>query len=480
MSAPEHNLFAHLPPGIFKPLARARHRLYWQVLLRLYEEHFDDDLEIREYGHSRSIVVETIQATLDQYPLLWIAEQESDDPPELETDASGRPGYIYRELCKTGWLEEERHGYHDFVIMTPRVLQLMAALLEVADGRALVMAGKLKGLKASINEVYADPENSADTLTEMAKEAGRFARHLNSIRGALKGLYEAIKMDTPAREVVSTFFNDFLKDLLRRDYTSIKTTDNPLIIRDEILRVIGALRYEADTHRALLAGYNRVFADLDSKERVILMDRDLFKLEQVFNNIERQLDSIDAMKLRYEQRVDTVIEYTMRSPANLGKRIQSLIGALAQAIDAGDELRIPGPLVVPEPVGTARYAKPRIQRPPPKPRPTKSRTVSQEALERSRRERAAKAATQIDDDKLANYLSRQFGIALTLSTEDLRIENVEDYFCALMLHRSSKTASKGKAEFPEAMKGVDVSATNNWVETDYLHVPQIILTRTKR
>ena len=152
-----------------------------------------------------------------------------------------------------------------------------------------------------------DPSSHADTLIELAKDATRFSRHLKGIRGSIKDLYDRIQGEIRAKEVIRTFFDDFLREIFIRDYATIKTSDNPLTLRDFLLeQVASGLRYNQENYRKLLAGYRNIYSESESE---LNLQRDLSRLESVFFNIEAQLDAIDSMKVRYEQRVDAVIDY---------------------------------------------------------------------------------------------------------------------------------------------------------------------------
>ena len=202
------DLFKKLPVTLFRPLGAQRNRLYWQVLTRLYSSLFDEDVEIGEYGHAKSSVIDVIVTVLEQYSSLWGEDQADEDS---KGDVRIRANLTYYMLRDTGWLEESQYGYHDYVSMLPRVSQMLAALMEIAEGRPLVMTGKLKALRSGIRSVLDNPSDEPDTLIELAKEAGRFSRHLNSIRSSIKELYDQIQGDMPIREVVSGFFDDFLR-----------------------------------------------------------------------------------------------------------------------------------------------------------------------------------------------------------------------------------------------------------------------------
>lgn len=471
----ESDLFNRLPTGLFRPLASQRQRLYWRVLVRLYGTLFDEETEVSEYGHRRDSVIETVVTVLEQHPSLWI-----DDQADVIEDGSlrGRANFTYNTLRNAGWLDEERRGYNDYVSMPPRVNQCLNALIEIAEGRALVMTGKLKSIQAGMREVLANPADQADTLTELAKEAGRFSRHLNSIRGAIKGLYDQIRGDIPAREIVAKFFDNFLREIFIRDYATIKTTENPLTIRDELLGIVSKLRYKNDVKELLINGYRKIYIDQDADECASYLDRDISRLEQVFHNIERQLDAIDSMKVRYEQRVDTVIEYATRSPKTIGRDLKRLTHALVRhdektPISSGVHL----PFLWPEPYGESRLAIARQPRQSPAPRVVQQHTVSNKLRERTQQERTALRAIHINDNALQDFLNARLGNRRTEETAGLIVRNIHDYFCVLNLQRAARSPESAQKMFPGVMSHYVLSPTDDWVESTYFLMRNVIITR---
>jgi hypothetical protein len=160
------DLFNRIPEKLFRPLGSRRCRLYWRILIRVYGNLFDEDIEIDEYGHSKNKVVSIIESVIEQYGALWGADEEGED---TGTDVRVRANLAYYLLRDSGWLEEARYGYHDYVSMSPWVGQILSALIEIAEGRPLVMTGKLKALRSGIRAVLNKPRDEADTLIELAK-----------------------------------------------------------------------------------------------------------------------------------------------------------------------------------------------------------------------------------------------------------------------------------------------------------------------
>ena len=328
-----------------------------------------------------------------------------------------------------------------------------------------------------MRQVKSAPEAQADTLAELAKDAGRFARHLNSIRGAIKGLYDQIR-DTRPRDIVSTFFDDFLRDIFIRDYAAIKTSENPLRIRDELLRIVTDLRYRPELKGALKSGYVRLYGSQSSHEAHTHLEQDLSRLEQVFSNIEMQLDAIDAMKVRYERRVDSVIDYATRTPRTLGKDLRRLASALVRHAAGNDDVTVAVPMAGWESLGENRIARPKRPRTAPTPRVLKPKVMAFEVKERAERERAARRAVRVDDEALQEFLSVQVGSRGTARIADLEVRTLRDYFCVLTLRRVARM-EHAEREFPDALREFELRSDPSWIETEFFRMQDVVVTRRR-
>lgn len=474
------HLFERLPEAIFKPLGSSLNRLYWRVLERLHIKLFEEDVDVSEYGHARQEVIRVIESVIESYPNLWLPDDEEASEPD--TPINVRANQTYARLLSCGWLQEERRGYHTFVSMPHNVSQLMSSLLEIAEGRPLVMTGKLKSIRAAIQEVVSDPAAHADTLIELAKDATRFSRHLKGIRGSIKDLYDRIQGEIRAKEVIRTFFDDFLREIFIRDYATIKTSDNPLTLRDFLLeQVASGLRYNQENYRKLLAGYRNIYSESESE---LNLQRDLSRLESVFFNIEAQLDAIDSMKVRYEQRVDAVIDYARRSPRQTGRIIQQVITALATHADQKNIVDVPIPWITGESHYEIRLFKPKRPRKPPEPRTIRFKHVDPEMVERIRQERMARQAAQVTEKGLVELLQQQLGRNVIGELTRFQINTIRDYFHILALHRLAKleTVKQGATEehYPLIGRNYRLSATSEMVDTEYLEMTKVIIQRTGR
>ena len=190
------------------------------------------------------------------------------------------------------------------------------------------------------------------------------------------------------------------------------------------------------------------------------------------------------MKVRYEQRVDAVIDYARRSPRQTGRIIQQVITALATHADQKNIVDVPIPWVTGESHSEIRLFKPKRPRKPPEPRTIRFKHVDPEMVERIRQERMARQASQVTEKGLVELLQQQLGRNVTGELTRFQINTIRDYFHILALHRLAKleTVKQGATEehYPLIGRNYRLSATNEMVDTEYLEMTEVIIQRTGR
>lgn len=481
------HLFDRLPPGIFKPLASMSSALNWRVLEHLQVRVFDDDSAMPEYGYPRKTVIEAIETVIETYPNLVTADEDEVENGNGETGinttdlqsspVNARANMICRRLLNCGWLQEERRGYHSYLSMPQPASQLLTALLEIAEGRPLFVSGNLKFMRSSIDDIVKDPSGQVDALATLAGNASRFSRHLKGIRGAIKTLYDQIRPPMPAREVVNSFFDKFLREIFIRDYATIKTSDNPLSIREHLLQQISAgLRYHTDNYNKLLAGYQNLYPDGSAK---INLERDLSRLYSVFYNIDSQLDAIDTMKVRYEQRVDTVIDYARRSPRKTGKVLKQIISALAKQADLQPEYEVRMPWATGEAIGEERIFNPRRPRIPPEPQAIRVHAPDPELMKRIQYERRMRDAARVTEQGLLDIIQQKSGNRITSELSQFELLSIRDYYHVIALRRLALMEQikpgKAKESYPKLFSQYRITSTDEIVETPYFITTEVTI-----
>lgn len=154
---------------MFRPLASQNRKLYWDLLLHLYEQFFGPDAPpAPEDGY----LVRTVTIDVERFISTreWMAA-EGEVPEEDTTD--GRARYILRTLIDAGWLTQERIGVRTFVDMKPTVQKFLELLKQFAEEGPQFIGGKVQVIYNQLTAVLADPAGQAVGFHDPRKPLAR-------------------------------------------------------------------------------------------------------------------------------------------------------------------------------------------------------------------------------------------------------------------------------------------------------------------
>ena len=103
--------------------------------------------------------------------------------------------------------------------------------------------------------------------------------------------------------------------------------------------------------------------------------------------------------------------------------------------------------------------------------------MSDELRAIAEKERTARRATRVDDRALQDFLDSQFGNLRSREIIRLSVRNIHDYFCILNLQRVARSPKSAQRSFPGVMRHYFLAPTDDWVESAYFHMRNVIITR---
>jgi hypothetical protein len=296
MSGSSAKLFGDLSDTLFRPLAGRNRHVYAEVLYDLHklmgDDGGDDDV-------SRDAVKSTIADTLRR---LEVASLEVDeDAYEEEEQADDLPTRIYARLRTCGWLIDEREGYSYVCVMPFVAADLLAALCRIQDRQheryGVRVFSVFNQLRTAAN--LQEPHAGA-ALAGAAREAGEFGRHLRQMANDVRSVVELVAGLKDARDILRAFFERFVDDFLVKDYTQLKTAQNPFRYHADVNSMAAMISYspELRTHiaKSLLAMDGR--PDDALPEALLEVDRFLNQITRAFSKINDRLAKIDGNRNR--------------------------------------------------------------------------------------------------------------------------------------------------------------------------------------
>lgn len=458
-------LFHRLPPELFRPLAASNARRYWTLLCRLIDEMWGDGGRSPGEEAARSVVVRKVETLL-----------AADDPwdEELETPIGIRAHDIVRTLTESGWLSQRRRGVAEMITLRPVIAQFYNVLCEFARHEPEFLGSKVRSIYFNLRAV-ADGE--AGQYAEAAKQAKQCMAHIANTGCRVQDLMEELLKRTSASEFVRGFFEEYVEKVFIADYSELRTKDHPLQHRSQIVAMTLQFQHDPDRRGALIAWYQEKKAGGDPARAEYLYERDT-RLLMRLKDVDEQLQRLDEEIRDANQRAIAFLEYKMRAPKHLDKL---LIRAM-QASDRLDEghAALP-PASGARHVGPELLAKPRTLARPALATAVEKRppTLQELAMEQLRKRMADNRL--VDRVKLANYVARHLAGRQAITSDELRIESINDLCCYQRLlliaaHGSCPPSQRRSDPQLQMLKGVRVDflaqgiTSNAYLEHPSFHI----------
>lgn len=461
-------LFSKLPDDIFKPLAGPNRHIYQDVLLALYPVFFDEN-EAEDFFPRKDAVLDEMEETLGRLGRLqWIAEA-SEDPEEMEPFPSVPrcAGYIYARLLKAGWLEEDQDGYNKSVVMPPIVSALLSSLIDISHNQKKSYGGTVLGILVQIEAAIGNPEEMGQLFIEAVDNTGKFNSHLTGIIYGLKDIQAQITASRAPREILASFFDDFVTNILIADYKTLQSENNPFRFRTRILSHLRTLQGSWDTAVGIARHYEERYDLPEAAARLRLMDHIQYLLRS-FELVNRRLAKIDQFRARLEERVAETVRYLDKTSPGIRTRIAAVlerIGELSEtspgrvALIPSPQSLLHHPIVAPNSVRVSAR-----RRRPVSAQILRESAVSDEVVARSRALVAYMARRRVTPEKVAAYIERQLAGKDQVSAGEMTIGTVEDYIAFTHITRFSKRESGGYAT-RYLITPTSEPCANRWLES---------------
>jgi len=463
-------LFSKLPDDIFKPLAGPNRHIYQDVLLALYPVFFDEN-EAEDFFPRKDAVLDEMEETLGRLGRLqWVAEN-SEDPEEMEPFPSVPrcADYIYARLLKTGWLEEDQEGYNKSVVMPPIVSALLSSLIDISHNQKKSYGGTVLGILVQIEAAISNPEEMGQLFIEAFDNTRKFNSHLTSIIYGLKDIQTQITASRAPREILATFFDDFVTNILIADYKTLQSENNPFRFRTRILQHLRTLQGSWDTAVGIARHYEERYALPEAAARLRLMDHIQYLLRS-FELVNKRLAKIDQFRARLEERVAETVRYLDKTSPGIRTRIAAVLEGIGNLSEtAPDRLeRIPSPHgLLQHPIlapGSVRVSARRRQ--PVSAQILRESAVSDQVVARSRALIAYMARRRITSEKVVAFIERQLAGKDMVTAEEMTIETVEDYMAFTHIKRLSTLGKKGNADAARYLiTPTSEPCANRWLES---------------
>lgn len=219
-------LFQRLPERIFAPLASANRRQYWHLLCVLYDKRFGPDAPLPpSSGFLLREITADIAAAIEHQD--WVLEEVEATP---QTPLANRAYMVFSRLRDSGWLQVERLGVREVVLMPPAVAHFIGRLIEFAHTGPEFVSGKIRSIEANLKLLLHEDADGA-SLQEAARQSRALLEHIHIASTHVRDLMREIGDIEVTGEFVRRFFDDYVERIFIADYKELRTRDHPLTQR---------------------------------------------------------------------------------------------------------------------------------------------------------------------------------------------------------------------------------------------------------
>ncbi len=351
-------LFKYLHDEAFLIFSRGNRHLYEACLLDIYSRYF----EVGTQFPTPPEIIHAIYDVLASNPDLLVDEGELQALPEIVSSRRRRirfvgsggaagdkalrlAGHVYSRFVATGWLEEEEYGLRVTVDMPMGALLVTQRLASLKNDIAKRFGGVVVQIKISLENaanlaassdarIKSDASQALDTGIEHVTD---FTKTLRAILSDLKRIRRALLEAPSLRDRIATYFDQFIGELLLKDFRSILTTNHPYRYRERIIDLARTLSQDETIMQALADGYRTSGISRTKEEGYRQALHNLISIETAFESIGEMFERISQFRRGLEMRLRNTVRYAEQGERGLVVRAEALIRGLEGLLAANPE-----------------------------------------------------------------------------------------------------------------------------------------------
>ncbi|MDO9428671.1 MAG: DUF5716 family protein [Methylobacterium sp.] len=488
-------LFRHLSDDAFLIFSRRHRFAYEAALLEVHDRFFATGIAFptpREVTH-------VLYDLVARRPDLIEDIDPGDGLPELVSkgrrrlrfiDTGGENGdralrfaaHLYQGLLRTGWLEEEEYGLKVTVDMPMGALLVVQRFASLKADVSQRFGGLIVHVKTSLEHVERlsernTPKNRGDAahaLHTSRTNVEAFARGLRAILSDLRRIRKALLEAQGLRQKMETYFEEFIGELLLKDFQSILTFNHPYRFRDQIITSVRAISVD----RALVGLVEEGYREQGLSPGAETAD-DLLVTEQAFETVGEMFERIAQFRRALESRLRNTVKYAEQGERGLGSRARDLVPRLEALLLRAEPGRYDRP-TVPASVESVRspwsdrHLAPHRQTPSSvQRRPLSGRPVDPVYL--ARKQLRAEYLMRINPSpaEVRAFLRRKVLPFQTQEARFIKIEDVDEFLAFYALRRYALS----RAVPPEIAASFDVEANpvSDVHDCEWLRCPNFVV-----
>ncbi len=249
---------------------------------------------------------------------------------------------IYSRLLAAGWIEEEEYGLRVTVDMPMGPLLVVQRLASLNKDVSQRFGGLVVQIRLGLEAVQKLTPQSTDrerqglplALRAAREQAEQFCKSLRAILSDLKRIRRAVMDSKSLGNRLEAFFQEFVDQLLLKDFESILTFNHPYRFRDEIVE-LARISYTPTIMQVIAEEYVSAGLSPDFDTARLDAESDLLSIEAMFEQIGDMFERIEAFRRQLEARVRNTIKYAERGTEGLVGRAGDLVRRLDALLGDG-------------------------------------------------------------------------------------------------------------------------------------------------
>lgn len=351
-------LFRYLHDDAFLAFSREHKHLYAACLLDLHERFFSGAPAFPTPQEVTHAIYDVMRAN----PTLWNENDDFGDPlPEVisagrrrikragssKSEESDRAldiaRQVYTRLLGWGWLEEEEYGLRVTVDMSMGPLLVIQRLASLNKDVSQRFGGLIVTVRLNLEAVERLTPAVTDrkqrevalAVREARNQVDHFTKSLRAILSDLKRIRRAVMDSKTVGDRLEAFFEEFVGQLLLRDFESILTFNHPYRFRDAIVDLARRIAHTPPTMQVLAEEYKAAGISPSMAEAARDAEDDLIAIESTFGQIGEMFERIESFRRQLEGRVRNTIKYAERGSQGLVGRAGDIVRRLDRLLALG-------------------------------------------------------------------------------------------------------------------------------------------------
>lgn len=421
-------LFSRIPDRFFSILASSKKELYVQALF-VVRQAFKSELVIRREDLA-AMLMDTLDIAMENADFTEEALEEGDSI-DSAANLSGKAYLLLRRLKETGWIETEyeSRSFDEHVTIPDYAVDVINLLYDLSSERVREYNSYVYATYAALANASATPEYTLSALQAAYHNTISLIDELKTLFNNIRRYYRLVPGQNDINTLLKEHFEDYKTKIIDAVYYPLKTMDSVPRFKHPILSILNEWNADDEIQNLIVSqGLSRhVFeTETEAREETAVM---INFIADTYDNIEEMLDEIDRKHNEYTNASVEHIRYLMNSDRGVkGKLIELLKSAgdpkVLEAMTDGIQ------------AFEYRFADMKslyVQT-------KQNRKIDGEALAVTRHEEQPQLVEgfledvrrQYTNTKIDAYVDRCFGKQSVFSTEEIVLENSEDFILFLL------------------------------------------------